>query len=233
MDILRVVLTSLFSILLLFLFTKLIGYRQMSELSMFDYINSISFGSIAAELAVAEGRDVWRWSAALAVYALTTAFLSWLTSHSILLRRKITGNAVILMQNGKLYDRNFQTVHLDLNEFLMQLRNSGYFDVSALDTVLFEPNGKLSVLPKSQLRPTIPQDFELEVPQEGIPLCVILDGNLMTENLTTAGQDEVWLKSELQRRKLCLNDVFLGLCSSDGTLSLFPRCGAVKNQGVE
>ena len=50
MEYAHVILASLFSILALFLITKLLGCRQMNQLSMFDYINGITIGSIAAEL---------------------------------------------------------------------------------------------------------------------------------------------------------------------------------------
>ena len=53
MDILYVIFLSVFSLVVLFLLTKLIGYRQMSEMSMFDYISGIRIGSIAAEMATA------------------------------------------------------------------------------------------------------------------------------------------------------------------------------------
>ena len=57
MDILNVILLSLFSLIALFILTKLMGYRQMSEMSMFDYINGITIGSIAAEMATSLEKD--------------------------------------------------------------------------------------------------------------------------------------------------------------------------------
>ena len=60
MDILYVIFLSVFSLVVLFLLTKLIGYRQMSEMSMFDYISGITIGSIAAEMATALDGDVWQ-----------------------------------------------------------------------------------------------------------------------------------------------------------------------------
>lgn len=233
MDFLRVILTSIFSIALLFLFTKLIGYRQMSELSMFDYINGISIGSIAAELATAEGIDIWYWTVALAVYGLMTTLLSRLTDYSIILRRGITGKSIILMQNGKLYDENFTQARLDLNEFLMQLRNNGYFDLAQLDTVLYEPNGRLSVLPNSLYRPATPQDLGAAPAQDQLNANVILDGKAMPGNLSAIGQDELWLQQQLKEQNLSLDDIFLGICTPDGSLSLFPRNGKLDNQLLE
>lgn len=147
MDYLHVVLTSTFSVAALFVITKLLGYRQMSQLSLFDYINGITIGSIAAELANSDGTEFWQWLIALVVYGLLTLLLSWATDHSIIMRRFITGKPIPLYENGQLLDHNFRKAKLDLNEFLMQCRIKGYFDLSQLETVLFEANGSLSILP--------------------------------------------------------------------------------------
>ena len=67
MDFLYIVLASICSIVVLFLLTKIIGNRQMSQLSMFDYINGITIGSIAAEMATAI-EDVWQPLIAMIIY---------------------------------------------------------------------------------------------------------------------------------------------------------------------
>jgi len=48
MDILQVILTSVFSFIALFILTKLMGHKQVSQLDFFDYITGITIGSIAA-----------------------------------------------------------------------------------------------------------------------------------------------------------------------------------------
>ena len=159
MEYAHVILASLFSILALFLITKLLGCRQMNQLSMFDYINGITIGSIAAELAASWGKEFWQWAIALVIYGLATFLLSLATDRSIQARRLITGTPIPLYENGQLLDQNFRRAKLDLNEFLMQCRLAGYFDLSQLETVLFEPNGMLSILPASPYRPATPFDL--------------------------------------------------------------------------
>ena len=78
MDILNVILLSLFSLIALFILTKLMGYRQMSEMSMFDYINGITIGSIAAEMATSLEKDWWLPLTAMVVYALAAIVLSYI-----------------------------------------------------------------------------------------------------------------------------------------------------------
>ena len=69
MDILNVILLSLFSLIALFILTKLMGYRQMSEMSMFDYINGITIGSIAAEMATSLEKCWWLLDLRRIIYA--------------------------------------------------------------------------------------------------------------------------------------------------------------------
>ena len=211
MAILNVILLSLGSLIALFILTKLMGYRQMSEMSMFDYINGITIGSIAAELAASWGEEFWKWTIALVIYGLATFLLSLATDRSIKARRFIAGKPIPLYENGQLLDQNFRRAKLDLNEFLMQCRLAGYFDLSQLEAVLFEPNGMLSILPASPYRPATPFDLNRAVDQSNILIDVILDGKVMEENLAVTGKDLPWLEQVLAAQGCKIEDVFLAL----------------------
>lgn len=60
MNILKVLLTSVGSVIALFIMTKIIGNKQVSQLNLFDYINGITIGSIAAELAITPEADFYQ-----------------------------------------------------------------------------------------------------------------------------------------------------------------------------
>ena len=51
MDLLHVAVTSLVSLAAIFLLTKLMGNKQVSQMNLFDYVIGITIGSIAAEMA--------------------------------------------------------------------------------------------------------------------------------------------------------------------------------------
>ncbi len=222
MDYIQIMLSALFSVILLFMLSKLIGERQMSQMSMFDYINGITIGSIAAELAIARGMDMIEPLIAMIVFALATLFLSLLSDKSIVMRRIITGKPIYLMKNGKLFKGNLKKAKMDMVEFLTQCRNQGYFDLSQVDTIVFEPNGTVSILPVSSNRPATPQDLGIEIRQEKISANVIIDGNLMKENLKNIGFDDNWLADRLKERKIKVKEIFLATCSDDGNLTIFP-----------
>lgn len=225
MDILKVCLTSLGSLIILFFSTKVIGNKQMSELTMFDYINSITIGSIAAEMAT-DTEKFYLPLIAIIIYTLVILVISHIVEVSAKARRFLTGKSTVLMENGTLYPKNFSKAKLDINEFLTQCRVCGYFNLNDIDTAILEQNGKISILPKVGARPVNTKDLNLALAREKISVNVILDGNIMTDNLKRSGNDTEWLKRELKKRNVNIRDVFLGICDTENNkLSLYMKTG--------
>lgn len=214
---------SVISLVVLFLLSKLMGYRQMSQMSLFDYVNGITIGSIAAELAT-NPEDYHRPLAAMIVYGLAAVFLSLLTEKSIRVRRFINGKPLILFHHGTLYEKNLKKSKIDLNEFLEQCRVSGYFDLTQLQTVLLEGNGRLSFLPKAKERPVTPADLNLEPDDEDLTAALVLDGHVMKHNLHHSGKNEKWLTAQLSALGFPkTEDVLLATCDLNNKLSVFPK----------
>ena len=140
MDLLQVAVTAVGAFAALFLLSKLMGHRQISELSVFDYVNGITIGSIAAEMAT-ELEKPLRPLAAMVAWALLVWLLEALTSKCPRLRKYISGSPSIVFDNGKLYRRNMKKARLDLSEFLIQCRQQGFFDLGAIQTAVYEPDG--------------------------------------------------------------------------------------------
>lgn len=226
MEILYIIALSLSSIVVLFILCKLMGYRQLSQLSMFDYVNGITIGSIAAEMATSLEESFLQPLTAMIVYALAAVFLSWLGSKSIRARRIIAGKPTVLLNNGKLYEENFRKSKIDLNEFTAQCRINGYFDISLLEAAILEENGHISFLPKSENRPLSPKDMTIVPGRDALVANVIIDGHLMTENLKASGKDEKWLKNQLHAHGISdIRQVFLATCDLNQKLTVFSKTG--------
>lgn len=223
MEILKIVMTSLASITVLFIVTKLMGDRQISQLSMFDYINGITIGSIAAEMATSlEGFT--RPLVALLIYSVVTIAVALFTSKFIVLRRFFTGRAYILFDNQKFYFKNFKHVKMDMGEFLTECRVAGYFDLSNLQSAILEPNGRMSFVPNSNNRPASPQDMGLSVTQEEMLSNVILDGQILEENLKARGLNEQWLNSQLKEQSApAIEEIMLATCDSQNKLAWYKK----------
>lgn len=221
MEIIKVLLTSLLSVGVLFAIAKIMGHKQMSQLDFFDYISGITIGSIAAELAT-ELEEPLKPLIAIAVYGAAAILLSKITSLFPKTRKYINGSPTILMNNGKLYRENLKKAKLDLSEFMVMCRQQGYFNLSDIQTAVFEFNGKLSILPVSKKRPVNPEDLNLSPAPEFIHTEVIMDGRILGENLKRMGLDDKWLQKQLNAQGYKkTEEVFLALCDENNQLTVF------------
>ena len=106
------------------------------------------------------------------------------------------------MDRGKLYRENLKKAKLDLNEFIVLCRQQGYFDLTAIQTAIFEYNGKLTILPVSTRRPATPEDMALTPEQELLFTELIMDGRILEKNLKGMGLDQTWLEKQLKERNI-------------------------------
>ncbi|NLK71140.1 MAG: DUF421 domain-containing protein [Clostridiales bacterium] len=210
MKILNIILSSIGSIIVLFVLSKLIGNKQISNMTLFDYINGITIGSIAAEMATALEGDFLLPLTAMIIYGLASLAISCIATKSIKLRRFLIGRSIILLDNGKLYKKNLMKARLDINEFLTQCRVNGYFNLADIQTAIIEPNGMISILPVSDKRPVNPQDLNLSPDKERIVTNVVIDGKIIYKNLKSMGKEEEWLRKQLKDKwNISISDAFL------------------------
>lgn len=230
MDVLQVILASVFSAIILFLIAKIIGHKQVAQLEFFDYITGITIGSIAAELATTLDKPWWKPTISMLVFGTITVALSIITRRFARTRKFINGTPTIILNDGKLYRENMKKAKLELSEFLLLCRQEGYFNLNDIQTAVFEYNGKLSILPVSTKRPINPEDMELNPKPEHIGTELIMDGRIMGDNLKRKGLSDDWLMKELKKQGYKnAKEIFLGICYDDNQLTLFP----IKNGGAK
>lgn len=189
---------SIFALVILFLITKLIGRKQVSELSLFDYVIGISIGNFAAEMILNFEIEYFNGVVAVVTFGVMAYLVSIVTMKSIVLRRILIGTPVVVIQNGKILEQSMKKLRIDINDLLEQIRNSGYFDLNEVEYALMETNGKLSILPKSEYHPVINKDMNLKVEKASLCANAIIDGHIMKNNLKNIGKDEKWLLHELK-----------------------------------
>ena len=226
LQLLKVALSALISIAVLFLLTRFMGARQISQLSLFDYINGITLGSIAAELALSGlGETTLDALVAVVVYSLCTIAVSVLCNKSIRARRLLVGKPTVLYDNGTLYEQNLMKAKLDVNEFLTAARVAGYFDLSDIESAVLETNGSVSFLPKAVARPLTPEDVQLKPQQDKMVYNVVIDGKVMPGCLKESGNNEAWLNAALKQQNVKLEDLILATCDDDNKLTAYEKVG--------
>ena len=209
MNFLRLCLTAVLSFVTLFLTAKYMGHKQISQLDFFDYIAGITIGSIAAEMAT-ELEEPWKPFVAMIIYGGATLLLSIISIKFPRTRKYLNGTPTILMDNGKLYRENLKKAKLDLSEFMVMCRQQGYFDLTNIQTAIFEYNGKLTILPLT------PNDMNLAPAQDMIFTEIIMDGRILDDNLKRMGLNTKWLENQLKQNHIrSADDIFLALCDKN------------------
>ena len=224
MDIIKVAFSALLSVVALFTIAKIMGHKQVAQLDFFDYISGITIGSIAAELAT-ELEEPYKPLIALVIYGLASLGMNLLAQRWPRMRKYINGTPTILMNDGKLYRENLKKAKLDLSEFMLLCREMGYFHLDEIQTVVFEHNGKVSILPKSANRPITPGDMNITVKAAHIASEVIMDGRIMGENLTRMGRDDKWLYKQIEAQGYrSADEIFLAIYRKDeDKLTIYPK----------
>ena len=114
MDTINVIFRSLLSLITLFLITKFMGKKQVSELSLFDYVIGISIGNFTAEMTM--NLDSKYINGIMAIF--TFGFISWLVSKmtmkSLFIRRLIIGVPTVVIQNGKILEPSLKKLKIDI-----------------------------------------------------------------------------------------------------------------------
>ncbi len=221
MELLKVALTAILSAVALFILAKLTGRKQVAQLDFFDYVNGITIGSIAAEMAT-ELETPLKPLVAMVVYSAVALTLTLVSHKFPRLRKYLNGSPTVIIQNGKLSRTSLKKSKLDLSEFMVMCREAGYFSITDIEHAVFEFNGRLSILPKSDKRPLTPSDMSQSPKRASPDVEVIMDGHVMGANLRKLGYDESWLDRRLHAQGYgSPRDVFLAVVDGEGNLAVF------------
>jgi uncharacterized membrane protein YcaP (DUF421 family) len=219
-DWLDIVVRSLIFVVVLFLITKWLGKKQLSELSFFEYVTGISIGSIGAEVAMGLERDIMNGIIGIIIFATIPFLAGLLSMKSKTFRDFIEGRATVFIKDGKILEDNLKKEKYTTDELLELLRKRDVFRVADVEFALLEPTGDLSVMLKKENQPLTPKDVNLTVTSVKEPQTVIMDGEIFDEPLTTIGRSRSWLKTELEKQGVTIENVFLGQVDSYGELTI-------------
>ncbi|MDQ0287130.1 uncharacterized membrane protein YcaP (DUF421 family) [Desulfofundulus luciae] len=200
------------------LVVRLMGKREIGQLSPFDFVVAIIIAELAAIPMESTSIPLWRGIIPLVTLGILEVVLSFLALHSPFLRRLLDGEPQVVIRNGRIIKDELRRARYNLNDLLAQLREKGIVNVGDVEFGVLETSGKLSVIPKSQKRPVTPEDLGLPTSYEGLPAVLVMDGQVLKDNLRLVGLDEAWLREHLAAAGLEPERVFLATLGTDGRL---------------
>lgn len=198
---------------------RIMGKRQIGQLQPFELAVAIMISELAAVPMQNTGIPLLAGIIPILTLLIAQILLSFVSLKSTKARGIICGKPSIMIENGKIIEANLRREMYTLNDLLEQLRIKNTPNVADVEFAILETNGQLSIIPKSQKRPLSPEDLQLPTNYEGLPLDIIIDGDIIFKNLKKANLDENWLSEELAKNGINNSkDVLFASLDTNGSL---------------
>lgn len=176
---------------------RVMGKRQIGQLQPYELVVIIMISELAA--IPMNNTSIPLVSGLIPIFILVAAqvTLSFISLKSEKARGIICGKPSILIDNARIVEEEMRRQRYNINDLLEQLRSKNVSNIADVQYAILETGGQLSVILKSEKRPVEPQDLELEVEQEILPITLVIDGQVIYENLRKINRTEDWLHEEL------------------------------------
>lgn len=220
-----IILKPTLAFILLLICARVLGKKQMSQMTFFNYVTGITIGSLAAEIIVFDDQSIWHEVVGLIWWCLLTALLAYITLKSSKSRKIIDGEPSILVKNGVIQEKELKSTRVNLEELSMMFREQGIFSIKDVDYAILEQNGQLSVLKIQEQITVSRKDMSIPTSQpKYLPAEVIIDGKIIHKNLTSYGLNLEWLQNKLHEQgEKNIDTVFYAEIQGDGSLYIAPK----------
>ena len=207
-DLLLIIFRSALVLVILFVLTKIMGKKQVSQMNMYDYILGITIGSIAADISLDLEHDLIAGIVSLAIYNLSGVLVTYFSLKSLRIRKIFSGTPSILIEKGRILTSNLKKEGIDINNLEEEARLKGYFDLSKIDYAILETSGQISFLSEKK--------------ENNLNINLIQDGEVMYENLDYINKSIKWLDKKIKEKGYSsFKEVFLFLYKSDKEIFIY------------
>lgn len=206
------------ALIILFAMTRILGKKQISQLTFFEYITGIVIGDLAGFLSTDVEANYMHGVIAMIVWFSIPLLAELLAMKSKMIRILLEGKGTVFIQAGKILEKNLKKERYTTDELLEQLRTKSVFNPADVEFAVLEPSGDLSVMLKEENQPLTPMAIGLHPKRIRPPQAVIMDGTVQEEGLDALGFNQQWLDQRLKQSGAKLDDVFLAVADENGGL---------------
>lgn len=222
MSIAELILRLVIAFITLLVLTRIMGRKEISQMTFFNFISAISIGTIGATLAINSSLSITNGLIALIAWSAFTIMISLLDIKFPKIRLAIEGEPRILIKKGKIMEQELRQVRLDVDALIALLRKKNAFSITDVEYAIFETDGTLSVMKKESQQPLTKRDMNMEQTTNHViplPTSIISDGKIKHKNLEKLNFDKQWLEQQLKQSGVdSVSDVFYAEVQKDGTL---------------
>lgn len=185
---LRLIVETILTFFSLLILTRLLGKKQLSHLTFFNYITGITIGSLAANMIMLSTKDYLKELTALAIWCFLASMVGYISLKSGKMRVILDGQPTIVVKKGIIDKVALSKSMLNVDDLTMMLRQKDIFSITEVDYAILEPNGNLSILKKPEFQNIQKSDLQIKtISPSYIPSEIIVDGKVIERNLKVLG----------------------------------------------
>lgn len=173
---------------------RAMGKREVGQLKPFELVVVIMIAELAATPMGGVGVPLLYGILPMIALVVCHGLITALCMRFQPFRKWMSGQPTVLVRNGAICEKQMRKSAMDLNDLLTAMRTAGVLDPAEVGTVVLEPGGQVNVFPKAAYRAATPNDLQVDVPPEGLPLPLVMDGVVQQGNLARGGLTEAWLR---------------------------------------
>ena len=213
--------------IILFVLVKLLGKKQIKNLTLYDYVLSITIGSIAADSIISLDTPLYDGVIALIIFTLIGYTVSLLSYKNHDVEEVMDGEPLILFENNNFNYENLENAKLSVAKVLEKCRLKGCFDINELDTAILEPSGDVSILLKGNSQPITSKDLNSSIKKkskkQSLNNLIIIDGKINEKELEKANKTLDWLTKYIHNKNEKIEDITLLTIDKNNKITLFSK----------
>ena len=199
------------------------GKRQLGQLEPTEFVVTMLVADLAAIPMQDGGIPVLSGLIPILTVLGLELVLSGLSLKSVRVRKLLCGSPVILIENVRILQKNLKLTRITLDELMGQLREKDVLNPETVQYAILETNGSLSVFPYPGELPAKARDAGIPTQEQLMPVTIVSDGKLLSENLLRAKKDRAWLSRVLHKNNCTLEGVWLLTVDSQGHTVLIQK----------
>jgi uncharacterized membrane protein YcaP (DUF421 family) len=203
--------------IMLLLFFRMMGPRQLTQFTFKDYVLGVLLGSIGGRAITRLEQDYLTFFYGMAIITVIQVVVSYVCLKSDKIRRFVNGGSIIVIDKGEVLPHNLRKARLCTNELASLLRSRSIFNLSDVQYAILEPTRDFSVMLKAEKSPVTCMDLNIQPPPKELPVIIVKDGNLIYAELKRYNLTEAWVEEQLAKHNIHdICDVFLAQADNTG-----------------
>lgn len=194
-EMITVLIRTIFFYLFIFIIYRIMGKREVGQLSIIDLIVSLLIAELTVISIENYNKSMLYSLIPIVVLVLLQCILAYISLKKPKFRIFLDGNPSLIIKEGKINYNEMLKQRYNLDDLLVQLRDKGYRSIEEVEYAVLENNGTLSIFP-------------YETNKTPLPLPIILDGDIQEDTLKHLKKDKKWVYNFLERKNLTLEEIF-------------------------